>query len=275
MGEPVETGHRHISDYERAVCYYAYSRSSANVTLALILVYGLCLLEAAGALVYGFLSGERIWATVGMVALAGMILFGVVVFSARALAAEIRRRRTLAIADREPDPEASKELPDPFADHVLLLRPADEGRESFDITDRDGDTLYRVRIEEDGRLRRVLDAEENPVIDVRIPQFSHSFALEGMLPQRAEIYVGDESVARIRQRFSFGPTSAEIVEGRIPEIRRFNLRETAIFQGNRLVGRIYLLRDHAYLDVERSALGKALLGLLVSLSYEKAHTALL
>lgn len=275
MSDPADADHRQISDYERAVCYYAYSGASANVTLALILVYALCLVEAAAALAYGYFSGDQTWTTVGTVALGGMIVFGVVAFSFRALMADIRRRRTLAIANCTPEPESVKGLPDPFADHALLRRPADEGREGFEITDRDGKVRYRVALKEDGRLRVVHDAEGKEAITVRIPQFTRSFALGGMLPRRVEVLAGEETIGRIRQRFTLGAPLAEIIEGRVADGKRYSLRETGIFQGHRLVGRIYLLRDHAYLDIEEAALGKTLIGLLAALSYEKAQTALL
>lgn len=275
MEHPTEAEREHISDYERAVCYYALSRPSAGVTLALILVYTLCLLEALFALVYGLVTGNATWTTVGTYALGGIILFGVVVFTLRSLFAEIQRRRTLAIVRQAPDLEAVKGLPDPFADHTLLRRPLDEGESGYDITDRDGGTLYTVRLEEDGAVRRVFDASGVEQFLVRIPVFARSFNLEGMMPRRAEVYAGSEPVARIRQRFTLGPAAVEITEGRGPDARRYSIREGGVYQGTRLIGRIYLLRSAAFLDVETAAMSNALLGLFVSLSYEKAHTALL
>lgn len=270
---PVEPSR--ISDYERAVCYYAMSRPGGGVTLALILVYALCVLEALAALIYGLVTENKLVTAIGTWALAGIILLGVIAFMARGLAAEIRRRRALAIARQAPDPEILKDIPDPFSDHILLRRSLDEGNEGFEIKDLDGHTVYTVRLDEDGTTRRVLDPDGNERLAVKITSFAGSFSIEGMLPRRAEVSASTGHSATIRRRFSLGAPFVEVVEGQGRDARRYSVREGGVYRNTRLIGRIYLLRDHIYLDVEEAALGTGLLGLLVSLCYEKTRTAAL
>ncbi len=271
MNDETTTAPDRISDYERAVCYYTLPHATGRVTLALILVYTLCLFEALAALIYGLYADNRTWTVAGTVALAGIVILGVVAFSVRSLMSEVRRRRALMAAQSTPDaPPEADDLPDPFTDHILLTRPLQE-EEDFEIRDRDGRLECRVHIED--ATRHVLDADGRERLRITVESTARSFVLESMLPRRARVYAGESLVGRMKQRFTFGAPVLEI-EQRGARPGRCTLREGGIYTGPRLVGRIYLLRDRLFLDVERAAFNEALLGAFVALSYAKARSSL-
>lgn len=264
-----------ISDYERAVCYYTLPRTTSPVNLALIFVYALCLIEAVAALVFGLATDNQTWTTIGTVCLAGIVLLGLVAFTARAFQNELRRRRALAEAEHTPAPhEVATDVPDPFAAHLLLVRPLEKADdESFTITDREGRPVYVVHLENDRRYRRVTDPEGREVLRAHITWRSGSFTLEGMLPRSADVFAGETPIGRFRRRFALGASVVD-VECRGSRTARYTLRDGGLFRGNLLVGRIYRLRDQLFLDVEQADCTNVLVALFASLSFEKARAAI-
>lgn len=264
-----------ISDYERAVCYYTLPRTTSPVNLALIFVYALCLIEAVAALVYGLATDNETWTTVGTVCLGGIVLLGVVAFTVRAFQNELRRRRALAEAERTPEPhDVAIDVPDPFAAHLLLVRPLEKADEyHFPITDREGRPVYVVHLENDRRYRRVTDPEGHEVLRAHIAWRTGSFMLEGMLPRSADIFAGETQIGRFRRRFALGASVVDL-ECRGSQAARYTLRDGGLFRGNLLVGRIYVLRDQLFLDVERGDCTNVLLALFACLNFEKARAAI-
>ena len=123
----VEPPPERLSDYERAICYYTLPRISYPVTFGLIVAYAVCLLEAFAAVIYGLLWDHAAFAKGGAAALGAIVVFGVVVFTARALLNEIRMRRALAVARGVPDAVADiKDIPSPgiFCCVIRCTRPA-------------------------------------------------------------------------------------------------------------------------------------------------------
>jgi hypothetical protein len=260
-----------LSDYERAVCYYTLPRTTGSINTALILVYGLCLLEAIGALVYGLVAQNATWTRVGTFALAGIIVFGLLAFTGRAILNEVRRRRALAVAHDAPEPEAS-ELPDPFANHLLFRRPLAPDEDGFECVELHGDTRYRVSIEPDG-TRRLLSESGEELWRVRVASWASSFLLEDMLPRRLEVFERDRLIGKGWRRLTLGDPVHDI-DVRDPRPRRLSVKGGGIYQGLRLVGRFYALRDYLYLDVEESSYSEALLALLLTMDIRKARAIL-
>ncbi len=69
-----------LTAYERAVCYYSLPRQKHPVTFVLIVAYGVCFLEALGALIYGCVSGAEVWRRWGTITLVASIIFGIAAF---------------------------------------------------------------------------------------------------------------------------------------------------------------------------------------------------
>lgn len=87
-----------ITDYERAVCYYTLPKVITPVTIGLLSAYALCVIEAVAALAYGLYVGNRTWTLSGFYCLIGIIVFGMLAFTVRALWGDWRRRAALSIA---------------------------------------------------------------------------------------------------------------------------------------------------------------------------------
>ena len=166
-----------LSDYERAVCYYTLPRIIHPITFSLVVVYTICLLEALGVLTYGLLWDKDSIARMGAIALAGIVVFGIVAFTLRALTNEVRQRRLLAMAHNAPDTESNaQDVPDPFTDHILLRHPLHNRGDLFPCTDNDGNLAYFVESAGSSPWWRVRDAQDNEVIRVRILATASSFS---------------------------------------------------------------------------------------------------
>lgn len=259
----IEMPHEPLSDYERAVCYYTLPRISNTVTVGLIVVYAICVLEALGAVVYGLMWDNNDVAVVGSWALGGIVVFGVVAFMVRAIVAEVRQRRALAIAKNIPDAVSSiQDIPDPFGDHILLRHPLHQRGDLFPCTDNAGKLVYFVESAPESAWWKVKDPQDKEVLRVHVRGGAGSFSLGEGIPSRLSVLVGSEEVAQIHRKFSF-TTSAIEVECNKPERKAYTIRNEGVYRDKRLVGRIYYLRKSLYLDIEEKELNDALLGLFV------------
>ena len=166
-----------LSDYERAVCYYTLPRVIHPVTFSLVVVYTICLLEALGVLTYGLLWNKDFITRIGAIALAGIVVLGIVAFTLRALKNEMTQRRLLAMAHGAPDAESNaQDVPDPFTDHILLRHPLHNRGDLFPCTDNDGELVYFVESAGSSPWWRVRDAQDNEVIRVQILATASSFS---------------------------------------------------------------------------------------------------
>lgn len=255
-----------LTDYERAICYYTLPRVTHPVTFGLIVVYAVCLVEAFGYFLYGFLWDRPGVAKIGMFALGGMIVFGIVLFMVRALLNEYGRRKALAVARNVPDAVAGMdELPDPFAGHILMRHPIHNLGDLFPCTDSTGELFYFVETTPDGHWWKVKDAQDNEVLRVHVEARAGSFSLQSAAPSNLTIHVGEDEIAHIHRRFSFRTPTIQ-VECFHPERVDYIVERGGIFRDKRLVGRIYYIHDSAYLDIERAEFHDALLGLFVTMN---------
>jgi hypothetical protein len=252
----------HLSEYERAVCYYSLPRAANPVTLGLLIAYAICLLEAIAALTYGLVESDAVWTKWGIICFAAIIVFGVIVFLVRATINEVRQRRLLESAHQVPDEVQSRGLPDPFAGHVLLRISRGQTGAQREITDNTGRVHYRVYFENHGKLRKVAAEGASEGMDVEIMSNSLSFGFDAGFPSRVRVRRGNDEVAALRKRRGLGLPKTEIVTGGW----RLIARGRGLYDGERLVGRVYFLRQYLYLDVQEAYCNDGVLSFFVALA---------
>lgn len=243
-----------ITDYERAVCYYTLPRVISPVTMGLIGAYALCVIESLCVLAYGLHSGSLTWIYAGFYAFAGIIIFGMVAFTMRALMNEWRFRVALAIARNVPEPARNRDIPNPFERHVLLSRPVAPDKEGFECLDGAGDISYCVEINRYNAHWHVRNAVDKTAFDVR--------SLHGS--RQLDVYVNNEPVASVQRSMTLRAAIAKIVPADALQ-RSYSITNGCVYDGKRLVGRIYRLRRRIFLDVEQVHINDGLLAHFVSL----------
>jgi hypothetical protein len=254
----------HLSDYERAVCYHTLPRVSHPLTLGLIVAYAICLIEALGAIAIGFYFERPWWFKLGIASLIGLIFFGLIVFTIRAFINELRRRRMLAAAHGVPDARASAhDLPDPFADHILLHHKSHVRGTVYNLTDNDDASGYEVKTSTSHGWWTITNLQTQEVLRVDTMERGKSFQFGVNLPALMKVTRGGAEVARIRRRFSLNEPNVEI-ELFDPESQVLRLRNQGIFWNNRLVGRVYFLRGSFYLDVHKQYFNDGVLAYFVT-----------
>lgn len=256
----------HVTDYERAICYYTLPRVTSPMSFGLIVAYGVCFVEAAGALIYGLASGHEIWTRWGMICMGAIVAFGIVTFLGRAFLNEVRERRALAAAQGVPDAaEDLEDTPDPFSNHVLLRHIEHYTGHDFAVTDNRGETQYNVSITHHGRVWNVKDGEDEPLLELRVWKSGRSFLFSSATPRRFTVSRDGEEVAHGQQRFSLRASIVD-VQCNGAESLDFTVKDRGIYRGERLVGRIYYLRRHVYLDVEEDSFHHGILGFFITMA---------
>ncbi len=249
--------------YERAVCYYTLPKVTHPVTYGIIAAYAVCLFEAIAALIVGVTMDSRPWTVAGTFALVGIIVLGIAVFTARALMNDVRQRKALATAAKvTAEPEApDDDIPDPFADHMLLRRALAQPATIYECGAQET-PLYRVEPGAKRRSWRVVAPDGGEVCRAQAHGGAQSFLFDAWTPGRVNVHVGDELVAHLEGRFSFTRPRVDI-SVLFPEERHFTARQQGIYYGHCLIGRIYTLRHSVYLDVNRFFFNEALLAYFV------------
>ncbi len=254
-----------LSDYERAICYYTLPRITHPVTLGLLLAYAFVLLEAVLFLAWGAWMESISWTMAGVVAVSAAVVLGIVAFTVRSILNEVRKRKALATAEGVPDPRLSDHdlMPDPFGHHVLLRRPRNARGTRFECTDREGAVQYTVE-RPTPRTWRVERADAPP-LDMVADQRALSFMLEHhRAPAHVRVEEAGAPVAEIQLRYSLTkPTFTIFCHG--ADDHTHEVRRRSIYKGDRLVGRVYYLRQFLYLDVERAAFHPGVLAYFVAI----------
>ncbi len=256
----------HLSDYERAVCYHNLPRTRNALTMGIIIAYGVCLAEALAAICIGVYFDKPTWLQLGAAAFVGLILFGIVVFTARAFLSELRARKLLAAAHCVPDArESAQDFPDPFEFHVLLRHPAHARGTLYSLTDNHDTSGYEVETAPNHKWWNVTDVQSGEVIRVVAAEGGTSFRIGGALPSKAEVYRGDTLVATLRRPLTFGDLEVEI-EAVKPAPMVVQLRNKGLLVDNRLVGRVYNLRGSCYLDMDKRFFNDGVLAYYVTMA---------
>ncbi len=268
----VEEPPQHLTDYERAICYYTLPRVVSPVTYGAVMVYAVLILQAVAVMAYGLACDKWGWFVGGVTALCWLIVLGTVLFTARALLNDVRRKRMLAVAEGVPDAvEESPDIPDPFSSHMLIRHPLAARGRLFACTEDDSTLLYSVDSStylQKGRGRRsrmwwnVRTPHDAEYCHIEIAPGVPSFSMDPVLPGRVRITVDKREVATIRPKFSLKSPTAEIrrIE---PKKCTYLVKRDSIYAGDRLVGRIYVMRQALYLDIERSHLNEGILAYFI------------
>ncbi len=240
----------HLTDYERAVCYYTLPRVIHPVTYGLIVAYAVCLFEAAGALAIGLLFEHKIWTLSGGIALFAMSLFGMIVFTARAFVNDWRQRRTLALAKGTPDattPES--DLPDPFEAHILLCSPLHPDKTRYTCLHINENHEYIVQRGVYKHGWTVEDTNDpTSVYQVKITHGMRSFLFDAATPRSVVVLRGEQEIAKVTACFALPAPITRIALH--DETLSYTLQGGGVYCDDRLVGRIYTLRQERYLDIE-------------------------
>ena len=181
---------------------------------------------------------------------------------------ELKERRVLAQARGVPDAhrEADDLPPNPFRDHCLVRCPRAIRGRSFECTNDAGKLLYKVEVSPRDDWWKLTDAKGEEILRVRaahVPRLR--FGIERGLPTHLTVYSGNEELAQIRRRPSLTARTSDVFCSG-PEPRRYVIRHRSVYTDDRLVGRIYYLRDYLYLDIEEAHCHKAILGFFVALA---------
>jgi hypothetical protein len=255
-----------LTDFERAICYHTLPEITHPVTLGLLLAYAVVLLEAVILLVAGAVNDNISWTTAGLIAVAAAVILGIIAFTARATLNEVRKRKVLATATGVPDPRLSDHdlTPDPFGHHLLLRRLRNPRSRSFTCTDRDGNVQYLVE-HPDRQTWHVRRADDTPWLTLHTARRAMSFTFEQRrTPGKLNVLENGEQVAQIQLRYSLTKPTFTVQCG-TDDQPRFRIRRRGIYQDERLVGRVYYLRQYLYLDVKESAFHPALLAYFVAM----------
>lgn len=254
-----------ITPYERAVCYYTLPKVIHPITLGLIWMYALCVVEAVAAFAYGVYSGDMDWTTAGSYSFAGIVAFGVVVFFVRALLNDVRQRKALAEARNSPMLTPAEDVPDPFAEYVLLKHPAHAQGSLFECATGDDSLHYVVEHHPHSREWIVRAANGTELFRVKVLRGVRSFSFSMDRPRLMAVVKGGQEIARIRRRGGLGASSTEITS-EVLSPKAVLVKNRGIYVNNALRGRIYALRGDDYLDVHRETLNDALLGYFVTIA---------
>lgn len=261
----VEQPEDRISPAERAVCYYTLPRAATPVSAGMLAVFGVLLAEAAALLVYGAVADNDAWVRVGATALGILAVGGLAWFFLIALAKDVRRRRLLAAARRQPEVPDPEELPDPFAGHALLKRPLRPAGSLFACSDNEGRIHCFVDVRRPRAFWRVSSPLSEPQFELMSLQGPRSFYLtpwSAAQPGRIGLFLKNEKRFEIRQGFGWrGPVTHVLPRG---DGEAYLVRQGGVFHKERLVGRIYTLRRTLYLDIEREHLADGVLGTFIS-----------
>ncbi|MBP9002354.1 MAG: hypothetical protein KBH78_01855 [Candidatus Hydrogenedentes bacterium] len=262
---PKVTEQDRLTQAERLALYYVAPRVAGPLTVALLAAYGVVFLEALLFCAYGLWRGESPWPLAGVGALGGAVALGVVIFVGRAVFVEVRFRRALRTARREESAWDGMELGDPFEGRRLLCRPARSAEDVYGCATNEGEILYYVS-RDHGRWQ-VRDARDAPALEVVEEKGPPSFALflQGRAePRQVRVFRDGRPVALIRRRPGIYGTTARIQPLDTPG-PALVVAGGGIYQGGRLVGRVYRLRSQLYLDIEDEMLGDGLLGWFLTL----------
>lgn len=253
----------HLTDYERVVCYYTVPRVTHPLTYPLIIAFTVCLVEAIGALTIGLLFESPIWTKVGAASLAALIVFGIAAFMLRAFTSELHRRRALAQARTAPDApvnviESGEEIPNPFAHHVLLWRPAATPSQLHLCPLGMPPTRYAtIETAPSGRSWVLKTADGAELCTVRAAGGAPSFTFGTAVARHLSVMRAGEAIGAIQHWAAIREPGAQL-HTVVPHPFDLRVHNDSIIRDDRLVGRIYELRGSCYLDVENDSFCEAL-----------------
>ncbi len=263
----------HLSPYERAVCYYSLPHVISPLTYGIIIAYTVCVVEALVALVIGVLLDHKMWINVGVGALVALVVFGIVIFTARAFLNEFRQRRFLKearnamsadnlSADSGSDPDG---IPDPFEAHRLFWCNCYHATQIFERSNTDEKVCYLVDNWKQSFRWKVMEAGGDDLFSIIGSGRPHSFLYGNGLPAQIDVLKDNKIIAHIRQRFNIKTPYTEILDTEKPDSHiQYHIRRDGIYCDGALVGRIYNLKGNSYLDIHSDSFSCGILAYFVS-----------
>lgn len=253
----------HLTDYERVVCYYTVPRVTHPLTYPLIIAFTVCLFEALGALAIGLWFDKLLWTNAGAIALACLIFFGIVAFMGRAFLSDVRRRKALEQARSAPNApvrvvESGEEIPNPFAHHLLLWRPVATPNQLYLCPLGLPPVLYAaVETAPNGRSWVLTTGDGKEYCTVRAAGAVPSFTFGRAAARHLSVMHAGEAIGAIQHWAAIREPGA-LLHTVAPHPFDLHIHNESIHRDDRLVGRIYELRGHCYLDVENDSFCEAL-----------------
>ena len=253
MTEP-DAHEERLTEYERAICYSTIPSVTHPLTVGLIIAYGFVVLGSLVLMVFGLRTEHAVWERWGAIVFGLTVVVGIFGFLARAVVNQVHERAALAEAEALPNVDSSfDELPDPFEGHVLLRYSRHHDGDTVDITDNRGRTVYIVVRSHGGRHWEIRDPSGIALLTVEAPQGQYSFVFDAGVPRRLIVTRGDQETADLKRRFNFGTATVDISctqNGAQDHV----FRAGGFYKGEELLGRIYFIRNFAYLDIRKAAL---------------------
>ncbi|HIA48361.1 MAG TPA: hypothetical protein EYN96_10440 [Candidatus Hydrogenedentes bacterium] len=255
----------HLTDLERALFYYTLPRVRTPFPTGVTVVYAVAMLLAAGTIVYGVSAGESEWLRAGVTGLIFGGMVGIGSFMLRDFMNQVRERTALASVKGMPDADSHfDDIPDPFGEHVLLRYPIRHTGKTLSLEDNKGETVYVADLGEGGSKLSVSNSAGEALFTATLDSGSHSFSFETGSPRQLTVEAGGEKVADVRRRSNFGPAKVDI-ESFGEGAAAYQYRAGGLFLGDALVGRIYEVRQHHYLDVESKHFCDGILSFFVTI----------
>ena len=261
MAEVAPETPERLSEYERAVCYYALPRTVSPITYGLVIAYAVVLLEAVLFLAWAtWQNNERLlpWAVASVV---GAILLGVVAFLLRAIMNDVRQRRLLAAAQHAPVVATDVTPPSLLARHRLYTMPT-RAKAPFNIADADDQRICTVERTRFGYDLIPPDGAVPLHLDIR--RRSTGFTLTRGKPANVLVRREEDTVAEVKSRPTLGAPRVNIQC--VDTDEAIIAKGAALYRGDKLVGRIYHLRNTAYLDIEEDACHPGVLAFFVTMA---------
>jgi hypothetical protein len=255
----------HLSDYERAIFYYTLPRTRTPFPTGVTIVYAVAILLAVVTIVFGVGRGEGEWTRAGGLGLGFGVAVGIGAFMLRDFLNQVRERTALASAKGIPDADSQfDDIPDPFGEHVLLRYPIRHKESTLSLEDNKGRPQYLAELEDGGAKLSVAKADGGSYFTAILDSKAHSFSFETGTPNGLVVEVDGEKKAQIHRHSNFGPANVDI-ECFGDCAGEFQYRSGGIFRSDELVGRIYEVRQHHYLDIEKQYFCEGILGFFVTI----------
>lgn len=260
-----EAQEERLTDYERAICYSTIPRVTHPLAYGLIVAYAMVVLLTLAFMVYGLRSEGSSWERWGTTVFGLTVAVGVVGFTLRAIVNQVYERSALAEAETMPNVESGfDDLPDPFEGNTLLrFRQYHEG-DTLDVTDNRGRTVYTAVKSDQGRHWEVRQETDDVPMIISAQKGARSFDFGMGDPSQFVVEREGVETASLRRRFSLRTVVIEI-SGQKDGEKDCVFRAGGFYRGKDLLGRIFFIRNYAYLDIRKTALSDGVLALFIAM----------
>lgn len=256
----------HLSDYERAIFYYTMPKITTPFPVKVVVIYAGMLFLALGALVYGVSQENMEWIRSGTIGLCFGGVVGVIAFLSRDFINQVRKGSALAAAKGIPDADSQfDDIPNPFGEHILLSNPIRHDDTTMPLKNNKGKTIYTAELVNGGKEITLYDEAHEKLFQASLKSHSPSFSFEGGGARQVQVETEAGKVAEVIRYSSIrlAETDIQCMDG--DSNHTYKCLSGGIYLDDALVGRIYEVRGHHYLDIERKHLCAGILAFFVTL----------